>query len=62
MKLTKAQLVDIIKEQLNELEDSMVHRTEDDLFVLQPPNTDCRPVLDRQQIFRLVNDIKKAIQ
>ena len=62
MKLTKAQLVDIIKEQLNELEDSMVHRTEDDLFVLQPPNTDCRPVLDGQQIFRLVNDIKKAIQ
>ena len=52
----------IQENELNELEDSMVHRTEDDLFVLQPPNTDCRPVLDRQQIFRLVNDIKKAIQ
>ena len=58
MKLTKQDLVEIIKEEL----ESLVHRTEEDLFVLQLPNTDCRPVLDRQHMFRLVNDIKKAIQ
>ena len=58
MKLTKQDLVEIIKEEL----ESMVHKTEEDLFVLRPPNTDCRPVLNRQEIFRLVNDIKKAIQ
>ena len=56
--LTKQDLSNIIKEEL----ESLVHRTEEDLFVLQLPNTDCRPVLDRQQMFRLVNDIKKAIQ